>query len=301
MYSLLLKFWKSTLLYLLCLLPSDPSFTGIFSTGYCGNFWLLPVWNSRDKINPKSCPVRMLYCEHTLKWVATEGNGVHHTAVKLQLFQIILAWWLTTARLNSQVSFFYPIFVVLFCKLKHKTKIFRTRNNSVSQLCRVAEDWSVLCLLVWPGSVAGEWDRAALYLPARVVMCPTVLLPGPITALLLFARTNQSRCATDLLSAANAAQLGCVSSPPSDLISLISWQSIILVSRLRISFASWKFISLTAITTTTTISPPSNFLNPLRTWLHSLAVKLFVSSTVVSDNYNPTCQLSSQWPRWRGR
>ena len=118
-------------------------------------FWLLEVWNNRCKINPKSRPLRLLYCDHTLKWVATEGNGVHHTAVKLQLFQIILAWWLTTARLNSQVSLFYPIFVVLFCKLKHKTQIFRTRNNSVSQLCRVAEDWPVLCLLawlsVWPG------------------------------------------------------------------------------------------------------------------------------------------------------
>ena len=119
-------------------------------SNYCGNVLIVTlVWNNRGKINPKSCPLRLLYCDHTLKWVATEGNGVHHTAVKLQLFQIILAWWLTTARLNSQVSLFYPIFVVLFCKLKHKTQIFRTRNNSVSQLCRVAEDWSVLCLLAW--------------------------------------------------------------------------------------------------------------------------------------------------------
>ena len=126
-------------------------------SNYWGNVLIVTlVWNNRGRINPKSCPLRLLYCDHTLKWVATEGNGVHHTAVKLQLFQIILAWWLTTARLNSQVSLFYPIFVVLFCKLKHKTQIFRTRNNSVSQLCRVAEDWSVLCLLVWPGSVAGS-------------------------------------------------------------------------------------------------------------------------------------------------
>ena len=130
-------------------------------------FWLLEMYevcNNRGKINPKSCPLRLLYCDHTLKWVATEGNGVHHTAVKLQLFQIILAWWLTTARLNSQVSLFYPIFVVLFCKLKHKTRILRARNNSVSQLCRVAEDWSVLCLLA--GADCGS---------QRVVKCPTVL------------------------------------------------------------------------------------------------------------------------------
>ena len=131
-------------------------------------FWLLVVWNSRGKINPKSCPLRLLYCDHTLKWVATEGNGVHHTAVKLQLFQIILAWWLTTARLNSQVSLFYPIFVVLFCKLKHKTQIFRTRNNSVSQLCRVAEDWSVLCLLAWAERGRGSlWLTGLRDLPAR--------------------------------------------------------------------------------------------------------------------------------------
>ena len=36
------------------------------------------------------------YCDDqllipTLKWVATKWNGVHHTGVKSQLFQIILA------------------------------------------------------------------------------------------------------------------------------------------------------------------------------------------------------------------
>ena len=40
-------------------------------------------------------------------------------------------------------EFFCPIFLVLFCKLKHKTGIFRVRNNSVSQRCGVAEDWRV--------------------------------------------------------------------------------------------------------------------------------------------------------------
>ena len=39
--------------------------------------------------------------------------------------------------------FLCPIFVVLFCKLKHKTGILRARNNSVSQWCGAAEDWSV--------------------------------------------------------------------------------------------------------------------------------------------------------------
>ena len=39
--------------------------------------------------------------------------------------------------------FLCPIFVVLFCKLKHKTRILRARNNSVSQWCGAAEDWSV--------------------------------------------------------------------------------------------------------------------------------------------------------------
>ena len=39
--------------------------------------------------------------------------------------------------------FLCPIFVVLFCKLKHKTGILRARNNSVSQWCGAAEDWCV--------------------------------------------------------------------------------------------------------------------------------------------------------------
>ena len=80
----------------------------------------------------------------TLERVATERNGVHHCEAgrpeKSRLFRIILADDYARPRHSP---FLCPIFVVLFCKLKHKTGILRARNNSVSQWCGAAEDWSV--------------------------------------------------------------------------------------------------------------------------------------------------------------
>ena len=102
-----------------------------------------------------------------MKWVASERNGVHHSAVKLQLFQIILAQWLTRARVRRdwQPAVFCPIFVVLFCKLKHKTRIFRTRNNSVSQWPGPAEDWPLFRRIIRcsarPSTLCAPWARRA--------------------------------------------------------------------------------------------------------------------------------------------
>ena len=95
-------------------------------------------------------------------------------------------------RLNSPAEFLCPIFRLLFCELKHKTGIFRTRNNSVSQQCGVAEDWSVFrslsrapgprclpawhhCLPDWPITkqqrrdrpMASERAAAARYWPMK--------------------------------------------------------------------------------------------------------------------------------------
>ena len=67
----------------------------------------------------------------------------------------------------------------------------------------------------------------------RVVMSPTVpqcSRSPPIRARLQPARTNQRPGGTGRLPPANPAPLRCVSSPPSKLIILISWQSIMLVS-----------------------------------------------------------------------
>ena len=80
----------------------------------------------------------------TLEGVATEGDGVHHPLSRPRVIRIIPNYSrpMITPR-PRHTEFFCPIFLVLFCKLKHKTGIFRVRNNSVSQRCGVAEDWRV--------------------------------------------------------------------------------------------------------------------------------------------------------------
>ena len=80
----------------------------------------------------------------TLERVATERNGVHHCEAadpKNPDYSELFSPMVTPGPRHS--PFLCPIFVVLFCKLKHKTGILRARNNSVSQWCGAAEDWSV--------------------------------------------------------------------------------------------------------------------------------------------------------------
>ena len=79
----------------------------------------------------------------TLEGVAAKGNWVHHCSVdpRNRDYSELFSLMITPGPRHS--PFLCPIFVVLFCKLKHKTGILRARNNSVSQWCGAAEDWSV--------------------------------------------------------------------------------------------------------------------------------------------------------------
>ena len=166
----------------------------------------------------------------TLEWVATEGDGVHHGGGQSRLFRIIPACWLTLPPhspdwLSCQPAFFCPIFVVLFCKLKHKTEIFRTRNNSVSQSRGAAEDWSLFRSLSGRAvrQLPGERGTAA---PPRPRRAARTARGWPIGARPRTDPANKhagGRVAAGRVSAANTSRGWAVVASPRKPMIPISW------------------------------------------------------------------------------
>ena len=149
--------------------------------------------------------------------------------------------------------------------------MFRTRNNSVSQLCGVAEDWSVLCLLA---SSRGEPRRAVLgssLSPSASSSLADVSHSSP-------ARTNHGPppAATDQSEAGRQSQFQCSQCCPAGM-PLISASGpnqphLPTVNNLLSRISSPEFISL--LTTANFLAQPP--------------VSPFLSSTVVSPDYPPT-------------